>query len=72
MKSKEWGVDRKGKMRYRITIKKKLTKDRSGLTRRNSIFEKIIEYRIIGLIIFGQLPAASADVWFILVIQITL
>jgi hypothetical protein len=37
----------------------------------DSIYGKIIEYGILGLIIFGPLPAASVEEWSILVIQLT-
>ena len=60
-------------MNYKIRIN-----DKSGakevkrvLTRRNSVCGKIIEYGILGLIIFSPLPAASVAEWSILVIQLT-
>jgi len=62
-------MGRERKMRLRI--KKKVMKDRLSLTRRPSICGKIIEYGILGLIIFSPLPAASVEEWSILVIQLT-
>jgi len=62
-------MGRERKMRLRI--KKKVMKDRLSLTRRHSICGKIIEYGILGLIIFSPLPAASVAEWSILVIQLT-
>jgi O-antigen ligase len=60
-------------MNYKIRIN-----DKSGakevrriLARRNSVCGKIIEYGILGLIIFSPLPAASVAEWSILVIQLT-
>jgi len=53
-----------------IKIKKKVIKDYLSLTRRDRICGKIIEYGILGLIIFSPLPAASVDEWPILVIQL--
>ena len=57
-------------MGYRVKIKKRVIKERSNLARRDSICGKIIEYGILGLIIFSPLPAASVDEWSILVIQL--
>ncbi len=62
-------MGRERKMRLRI--KKKVIKDRLSLTRRHSVYGKIIEYGILGLIIFSPLPAASVEEWSILVIQLT-
>jgi len=64
-------VDKERKMDLRIKVRKKVKKNRSNLTRRDSIYGKIIEYGILGLIIFGPLPAASVEEWSILVIQLT-
>lgn len=40
------------------------------LSRRDRIYEKIIEYGILGVIVFSPLPAASVYEWSILVIQL--
>ncbi len=60
-------------MQYKMKINKKVIRKGSSLfTRdRNSICGKIIEYGILGLIIFSPLPAASVAEWSILVIQLT-
>jgi O-antigen ligase len=60
-------------MNYKIRINDKsgAKEVRRVLTRRNSICGKIIEYGILGLIIFSPLPAASVAEWSILVIQLT-
>ncbi|MFC2166824.1 O-antigen ligase family protein [Acidobacteriota bacterium] len=47
-----------------------------GLTRRprgkrDDIYRKVIEYGILGLIVFSPLPAASVNAWSILVIELT-
>ena len=64
-------MDRERKMRLRI--KKKVIREGSRLFRRdrNGVCGKIIEYGILGLIIFSPLPAASVAEWSILVIQLT-
>lgn len=56
----------KVKTRWRRGIQEKLT-----FTKRNDTGEKIIEYGILGLIVFSPLPAASVSEWSILIIQIT-
>lgn len=55
-----------------IKITKK-SKDRSNenLSRKDAVLRKIIEYGILGLIIFSPLPAGSVYEWCILVIQLT-
>ncbi len=60
-------------MNYKIRINEKsgAREVRRILTRRNSVCGKIIEYGILGLIIFSPLPAASVAEWSILVIQLT-
>jgi len=58
-------------MESSIKIKKKVKGNYSNLTRKDSICGKIIEYGILGLIIFSPLPAASVAEWSILVIQLT-
>ncbi len=59
------------KYKIRINDKSGANEVRRVLTRRNSICGKIIEYGILGLIIFSPLPAASVEEWSILVIQLT-
>jgi len=39
--------------------------------RRDDFYKKVIEYGILGLIIFSPLPAASVNAWSILVIELT-
>jgi O-antigen ligase len=49
----------------------KITPIRTVLSKKDRICRKIIEYGILGLIIFAPLPAASVYEWSILVIQLT-
>ena len=58
-------------MGLRIKVKKKPRKTHPGLNRKDRVCRKIIEYGILGLIIFSPLPAASVEEWAILVIQLT-
>ena len=56
-------------MKYKIGIKRK---KRNGiLPKRDEICSKVIEYGILGLIVFSPLLAASVYDWSILVIQLT-
>ena len=57
-------------MGLRIKIKKKSRKTPSGLNRKDRVCRKIIEYGILGVLIFSPLPAASVEEWAILVIQL--
>jgi len=57
-------------MGFRIKIKKKSRKTPSGLNRKDRVCRKIIEYGILGVLIFSPLPAASVEEWAILVIQL--
>jgi O-antigen ligase len=59
------------KNKIRINSKSGAWEERRVLTKRDSIYGKIIEYGILGLIIFSPLPAASVEAWSILVIQLT-
>lgn len=61
---------------WRETMKVKLRINRSNqnshsLTKHDHVCRKIIEYGILGLIIFSPLPAASVYDWSILVIQLS-
>jgi O-antigen ligase len=53
-----------------IKFKRKF-RDSTGLQEKDRVCRKIIEYGILGLIIFSPLPAASVYEWSILVIQLT-
>ena len=55
-------------MKQNIKIK---SKGEVSLSKRDRVCRKIIEYGILGLIIFTPLPAASVYEWSILVIQLT-
>jgi len=57
-------------MGLRIKVKKKSRKTYPSLNRKDRVCRKIIEYGILGLIIFSPLPAASVEEWAILVIQL--
>ena len=50
-------------------INKRVTPRPRG--RRDDFYNKVIEYGILGLIIFSPLPAASVNAWSILVIELT-
>jgi len=58
-------------IKIRIKMSRK-GNDNASLTKKDQICTKIIEYGIIGLIIFSPLPAASVYEWSILVIKLTL
>jgi len=59
-------------METRITRMKPYEMDRSlALGKRDEVLRKIIEYGLLGLIIFSPLPAASVYEWTILGIQLT-
>lgn len=54
-----------------MKTEKKLDKESSNLARKDRICRKVIEYGLLGLIVFSPLPAASVEEWSILVIQLT-
>ena len=56
--------------RRKIIKKDSLRRD-SGVSKKDRICKNIIEYGLLGLIIFSPLPAASVNEWSILVIQLT-
>lgn len=49
----------------------KKIKNKENLSARDAICRRIIEYGILGLVVFSPLPAASVNDWSVLVIQIT-
>lgn len=55
----------------RYKIKKNRLSRYSEVSRRDKVCRNIIEYGLIGLIIFSPLPAGSVNEWSILVIQLT-
>ncbi len=58
-------------MKQRNTVRKKSPKKESHvLSKRDRIYQKIIEYGILSVIVFSPLPAASVYEWSILVIQL--
>lgn len=58
-------------MKERNTIRKtRLKKESQTLSGRDRTYQKIIEYGILGVIIFSPLPAASVYEWSILVLQL--
>ena len=60
-------------VKYKIKIQKKGTRrDDVTLGKNDRICRKVIEYGILGLIIFSPLPAASVYEWSVLVIQLTI
>ena len=60
-------------MKDKAKIKSKGKTERAiqTLSKRDNLCNKIIEYGILGLIVFSPLPAASVHEWSILVIQLT-
>jgi O-antigen ligase len=57
-------------MGLRVKIKKKSGKTHAVLNRKDRVCRKIVEYGILGVLIFSPLPAASVEEWAILVIQL--
>jgi O-antigen ligase len=58
-------------MKVKIKIRKNSPRPESQvLSKRDRIYQKIIEYGILGVIVFSPLPAASVYEWSILVIQL--
>lgn len=56
-------------MKYINKIKRKF-KETPGVQNRDKVYRKIIEYGILGVIVFSPLPAASVYGWSILVIEL--
>ena len=54
-----------------MKIEKKLDKEISNLDLKDRICKKIMDYGLLGLIVFSPLPAASVEEWSVLVIQLT-
>ncbi len=57
-------------MGLRIKVKRKSRKTHPVLNRKDRVCRKIIDYGILGVLIFSPLPAASVEEWAILVIQL--
>jgi len=57
-------------MKTKLIIKSRV-KNSPNISKKNEVCRKIIEYGILGCIIFSPLPAASVYEWSILVIQLT-
>jgi len=64
-----FGARNDKKIKYNIMIKRKF-KETPGVQNRDKICRKIIEYGILGVIVWSPLPAASVYEWSILVIEI--
>ena len=59
------------KDKKKVNRNNKINREKPILSKRDTLCGKIIEYGILGLIVFSPLPAASVHEWSILVIQLT-